>query len=231
MQKPSDLLPSWLSLKVKQDYFHLRSTMPLQVAATAPCGGGMTRVRNIISLLVDKNQSCCHNPAQVLRAGARKLGLTGSFVGMLTGVPLDRVRVAVRESQGTVAVALVTAGGHNLSAAGMSPEWPGNPPCGTINTIVVIDAHLTGAALLNVMVVAAEAKALALRERGIITREGYPATGTSSDAVVVGCTGRGPQQRYGGPVTLAGHLAGAAVLEATRAAVDSSRMVNGRKMP
>ena len=231
MPKLGDTLPSWLSLAVSRAGLHLRSTLPLQVAATAPCGGGMTRVRNIISLLVDKNQSCCGNPVQVLRAGARKLGLKGPFVGMLTGVPLDRVRVAVRESQGTVAVALVTAGGHNLSAAGMSPEWLGSPPCGTINTIVVIDAHLTGAALLNVMVVAAEAKALALRERAIITQEGYPATGTSSDAVVVGSTGRGPRQRYGGPVTLAGHLAGAAVLEATRAAVDRSRIVNGRTTP
>jgi iron complex transport system ATP-binding protein len=183
-------------------------------------------VRDILSLKVDDSLEC-QWPERFARARATEMGLDQPFVGLLTGVSLDCAKVAVREGPGTSAVAVVTAGGRNLCAAGLSPAWNG-PVWGTINTIAIVHARLSDAALLNLLTVATEAKALALRERGVLTEEGFPATGTSTDAVVVACTGDGPRQRYGGPVTLAGHLVGSVVLQAMRAALDESSIGKAR---
>jgi len=154
------------------------------------------------------------------------MGLGQPFVGLLTGVSLERAKVAVRQASDVAAIAIVSAGGRNLCAAGLSPAWNG-PGCGTINTIAIVDARLSDAALLNLLTVVTEAKCLALRERGVLTEEGSPATGTSTDAVVVACTGNGRRHQYGGPVTLPGHLVGAAVLAATRAALDDCSIGRG----
>lgn len=225
VEAPARLLP-WLSLRRCESYLHLCSDLPLRTAGTAPYGGGMRKVRHILALKVDDSLEC-QRPERFARARAAEMGPDGPFVSLLTGVSLDRAKVALRQASGMTGVAIVTAGGRNLCAAGLNPVWNG-PACGTINIIAVVDARLSDAALLNLLTVATEAKALALRERGVLTEEGFPATGTSTDAVVVGCTGRGARQRYGGPVTLPGHLASAAVLAATRAALDDCSIGRGQ---
>ena len=53
-----------------------------------------------------------------------------------------------------------------------------------------------------------------LLERGARTSEGYAATGTSTDAVVVACTGRGDSLPYAGPATPVGWLIGQGVRQA-----------------
>lgn len=216
----------WLSLCKCKSFLHLKSDVPLRTASTAPYGGGVRKVRHILSLKVDDSLEC-QRPERFARARSVEMGLGEPFVGLLTGVSLDRAKVVVCEAGGTGAVAIVTAGGRNLCAAGLSPSWNG-PGCGTINTIAIVDARLSDAALLNLLTVATEAKALALRERGVLTEEGFPATGTSTDAVVVACTGNGPYQRYGGPVSLPGHLIGGAVLAATHAALGDCSIGRGQ---
>lgn len=53
-----------------------------------------------------------------------------------------------------------------------------------------------------------------LLERGARMSEGYAATGTSTDAVVVGCTGRGDLLPCAGPATPVGWLIGRSVRQA-----------------
>jgi iron complex transport system ATP-binding protein len=197
------------------------------VAGTVPYGGGIRKVHHILSLKVDESLEC-RRPERFARARAREMGLHQPFVSLLTGVSLDRAKVAVRQASGMEAAAIVSAGGRNLCAAGLSSAWNG-AQCGTINTIAIVDACVSDAALLNLLTVATEAKGLALRERGVLTVEGFPATGTSTDAVVVACTGNGRRHQYGGPVTLPGHLVGAAVLAATRAALDECSIGRGEE--
>ncbi|MGO8684941.1 MAG: adenosylcobinamide amidohydrolase [Thermoleophilia bacterium] len=90
----------------------------------------------------------------------------------------------------------------DLAAAGTLP--PASP--GTINAILLIDAALTPAALVNAVITASEAKTLMLGEWNVRTANGLPASGTSTDSVVVACTGRGEEQRYAGPATTVGWL-------------------------
>ena len=56
-------------------------------------------------------------------------------------------------------------------------------------------------------------------ERGVRSLEGDFVTGTSSDAIVVAATGRGPRCRFGGPVSELGWLVARAVTSAMDAAV------------
>ena len=105
--------------------------------------------------------------------------------------------------------ALITLGLTNPMAAGVSA--PTLLTVGTINLILLIDGCLTRAALVNAVITTTEAKTLALIEGGTRTREGSPATGTSTAAIVIACTGRGEPLCYAGTATEVGWLIGRAV--------------------
>jgi adenosylcobinamide amidohydrolase len=77
---------------------------------------------------------------------------------------------------------------------------------GTINTIVVLDANPEPAALVNLALTVTEVKSLVLGEAGRQCADGRPASGTSTDAVVIAATGRGRAVRFGGPISEAGWL-------------------------
>lgn len=64
---------------------------------------------------------------------------------------------------------------------------------GTINIVALVPANLSGAALVNAVATATEAKAQALAELGVA------GTGTATDAVCVLSATGGPVEPYGGP--------------------------------
>src|SRR6267143_1538264 len=65
---------------------------------------------------------------------------------------------------------------------------------------------------------ATEVKGLALREAGLLADDGRAASGTSTDAVVIAATGRGPVARFGGPASEMGWV----VARAVRVALERS---------
>ena len=67
----------------------------------------------------------------------------------------------------------------------------------------MVEAQLAPAALVNLVATLTEVKALVLTDAGL-TADGHPASGTSTDAVVVAATGRGRALRFGGPISDAG---------------------------
>src|SRR2546429_2808655 len=64
-----------------------------------------------------------------------------------------------------------------------------------------IYAVAEAAALVNAVITATEVKTLALTSAGVRCADGRLASGTSTDAVVVAATGRGPRCRFGGPLS------------------------------
>lgn len=228
-----------LTLTLARDFLWLRGGDPLRILSSGPGGDGVTAARHVISQYVDTGY-CCDEPERDLAALAARLGIAASepWVGLMTGVALDTAAVTARRRAGLTVAAVVTVGLGNLSAAGRDP-WraavpPAAPPAGTINTIVILDAALTPAALVNAVVTATEAKTLALVEGGLRTKGGDLASGTSSDAVVIAATGRGPSLRYAGPATLAGLLIGEAVREATASRLPARRVnraARNRRVP
>jgi adenosylcobinamide hydrolase len=173
---------------------------PLTVLSSAVAGGGLTRARTIVNLHVDKD--CPWEDAELrLDAFTARRGLAAPWVGLLTAAWTERARLAAESARGVGALVVVTVGLSNGVAAGWSAS-AGLAP-GTINTIAVVDAQLAPAALVNLVATLTEVKALVLTDAGL-TADGHPASGTSTDAVVVAATGRGRALRFGGPISDAG---------------------------
>ncbi len=211
------LLPGVVGRRRPQVYL-IHSARPLCTLSSAVVGGGLRRVRYILNRHVAKGYR--HPaPAGDLRAFARRQGIVGPFVGLLTAAYVQRAQV-VRLQQGALQVSVVvTAGLSNATAAGLTPPWSPSR-VGTINTIVLVDARLTPAALVNAALTATEAKVATLLARGTTTPYG-PATGTSTDALVIACTGRDPTVPYAGPVTPVGWLIARGVRQALAAALEA----------
>lgn len=210
-----------LTLTIAREALWLRSDRPMDLLSSGPGGDGVRAGRHIIGLYVDKGY-CRDDPERDLAALARRLGIGAAerWVGLMTGVALDEAAVVVRERGGLKVASIVTVGLGNASAAGRDPwDLAERPPPGTINSIVAVGAALTPAGLVNAVVTATEAKALALVERGVRTARGERASGTSSDAIVIAALPpphepAGPPLRYAGPATTLGLLIGRAVREA-----------------
>ncbi|WP_228546200.1 adenosylcobinamide amidohydrolase [Halegenticoccus tardaugens] len=88
------------------------------------------------------------------------------------------------------------------------------PPTGTVNVVLGTTRALAPGALANLLTVVAEAKAATL-----LARTGF--TGTTSDAVVVGCDPDGEPAAFSGSATDVGTAARACVRDALSASLDS----------
>ena len=183
-----------VSVEVGSEAVVVTSGEPLRVLSSAVHHGGFVEARAIVNLHVHKNDPCA-DPSGMIGAFARRAGVLAPWVGLLTGAYTERATQAEEAAAGFHALAVVTVGLSNPVAAGTSPvaAWAAS----TINTIVVVDADPEPAALVNAVITATEVKGLALREAGLLAAGGLAASGTSTDAVVIAATGRGPRARFG----------------------------------
>jgi adenosylcobinamide amidohydrolase len=185
----------------------------LRVLSSAVVNGGFTRARAVLNVHVPKNFPC-DDAEGTVAAAALRLGVPSPWVGLLTGAWTERAEVATATAGDVRALVVATVGLSNPSAAGLSPRAAWLPA--TINTIAVVDADPEPAALVNLITTLTEVKTDVLRAAGVSDGSGRPATGTSSDAVVVASTGRGARCRFGGPITDVGWAAA----RAARTALD-----------
>lgn len=198
----------------------ISSARPLAVLGSAVAGGGYGHTTEILNVHVDDKYDG-ERPEEDLAATAAELGVEGPFVGLMTAAYTEFARCSVERLGDLTVAAVVSVGLSNATTAGVTPpvelEEAGPagrgaaPGPGTINIVLLVDGALTPAAMVNAVITATEAKAMALAAWDVRTPQGEPATGTSTDAVVVACTGRGEQLRYAGPATPAGWLAARAV--------------------
>jgi len=177
---------------------------PWRCLGSSVVGGGFSESGWIINLGVGKDYHS-EVPENDLVEAAGRLGIEGGFVGMMTAAKPENAAIA---EEGNV-TAVVTAGLSNACAAGDDVEAEGT---GTINIALLIDAKLTDAAMVNAVKTATEAKTTALHDLDVRSRSsGRFASGTSTDAVVVACSGRGKGHRYAGTGTELGMRIGKAV--------------------
>src|SRR5688572_18091742 len=202
-----------ISISNTLEAVHVQCTSPLVTLSSAIVGSGFQRVRHILNFHVDKNYYCT-NPKADLQAFAGRMGINERFVGLLTAVKLHKARLAYLQEEVLGVGALVTAGVSNAACAGVTPPFSHQP--GTINIILLLDARLTRAAMLNAVITATEAKCATLAAMDIRTAHGDPATGTSTDTVTVAATGKGKLQAYAGPVTTLGWLIARTVRQAVQ---------------
>jgi adenosylcobinamide amidohydrolase len=200
-----------IELDLAPDAVVVTAAAPLAVLSSAVAGGGLASARAIVNLHVAKDCPWDDAEARVAEFASRR-GLPAPWVGLLTAAWTERARVAVERAADIAALVVVTVGLSNPVAAGWSAAAA--PAPGTINTIAIVDAALSPAALVNLVVTLTEVKALVLGAAGVTCAAG-PAGGTSTDAVVVAATGRGRSLAFGGPISEAGWL----VARAARAAL------------
>lgn len=234
--KSQQLLPD-VVLELYEKRLVIRSEIPLRTISSAVyCGGVQEDVRSILNLTVHKGYQC-DDPAEDLRHEIAEMGLPEQTVGLMTAVDVKNAEVAFEQGtapndSGLRVAAVVTAGTGNAWRAGAWPTYLGetepsvlNPypfPPGTVNMIVLLDGTMTDAAVVNAAMTITEAKTAAFYDRSISCRaSGKMATGTTTDAVVIACTGRGPLLHYGGPGTEVGALLARAVTRALNQALDT----------
>jgi iron complex transport system ATP-binding protein len=193
------------------------SLRPLTVLSSAVAGGGFGSTREILNVHVD-DQYDGERPDDDLAVIAAKLGVAEPFVGLMTAAYTEFARCAVESSGDLTVAAVVSVGLSNTSSAGVTPPIGAGlasdaavAGAGTINIVLLVDGTLTQAAMVNAVITATEAKTMTLAAWDVKTPEGDAASGTSTDTVVVACTGRGERLSYAGPATPVGWLAGRTV--------------------
>ena len=180
---------------------------PLAVLSSAVVRGGFASARAIVNLHVPKNLRQEDSDA-LLPAFVDRRRIPGPWVGLLTAAWTERAQVAGECLNGVTALAIVTVGLSNRVAAGTTPIAVWAPS--TINAIIVVDAAPDPAALVNTVMTVTEVKTSLLAAADLRCTDGHVASGTSTDAIVVAATGRGPRQRFGGPISDLGWVVGRA---------------------
>jgi adenosylcobinamide hydrolase len=148
--------------------------------------------------------------------------------GMLTAANMNNVAVVSKGFRGLEVTAIVTGGVEiNGGRAGDPASYyqeNGNhfPINGTINTIIVINAHLPEYTMSRVTMTATEAKAVALQELMVPSRYSQGiATGSGTDMIAVICNMTSSLKLTdAGTHSKLGELIGKCVIEATKKALE-----------
>jgi iron complex transport system ATP-binding protein len=203
--------------EIKKETLIISSSRPLKTLSSSILGGGFNRTKYILNHHVEKDFFHT-SPEHYLKNIALGLGVKEEVVGMMTAADLTNLSVAATSTKDFRIVAVVTGGVSNAAAAG--EEKTSRSLVGTINTILLIDGSLTKGAMAGTIITVTEAKTRALWELDVKSiTSGETATGTTTDAVVVACTGRGSKLRYAGTATVLGELVGKATKNATKKAI------------
>ena len=168
-------------------------------AAGTGINGGIADVSTIFNHTVPSDFSH-DNPKEYVESILRKKGYGSDAFGLLTAVSMKHLCILQYDS----ITVFVTAGVSNPNPDPAKPH--------TINIIVISSEGFSDAALLETIMVAAEAKAHALKNMG------RDFTGTTSDAIVA--ASEGPVvHTYAGTCTEPGKRIYAAVMKGVEAAL------------
>ncbi|MCE9574304.1 MAG: adenosylcobinamide amidohydrolase [Deltaproteobacteria bacterium] len=191
---------------------------PHRLASWAIVGGGLRRADTVAWLRVC--DADLRPPVDARRYLADQLASAGcsGAVGLLTSRDLDAYVEHAVAYQDVRARCITTVGLGNALRAGDPPG--ASARIGTINTLCQLSTPLTDNALLEALALAAEARALVVREAGVASqRSGLPASGTGTDCIVIAAPDRPRGAAYAGKHTAIGHVIGASVHDATRRGV------------
>lgn len=192
------------SLIITDEALVLSSRKPLVVLSTAIVGGGLLKTQHIVNKHVEHGYNCLEPEKDVI-SFARSVGIAEPFVGMMTAVKTKEAKYLSKEHGGIRVAAIVTAGFGNMASAGVT--LPARVrSAGTINSIILVDANLTPAAMVNAITTATEAKVKFLADNRVKISGGHLGTGTSTDAIALATTGKGEAVKFAGPATVAGWL-------------------------
>lgn len=205
---------------IEGDTLVIRSVSLLKTLSSAVLNGGLREAKVIINQQVPIDYDDT-DPEGYLKAVIKSLNLPPEdVIGLMTAVDVPNVALATQQDKGLTVSAIVTAGVSNPATAG-DTIIPYAKGAGTINIVLLIDGNLTEGCMVNAVKTATEAKSTALGELDIRSRlSDGTASGTTTDAMVVACTGLGEPMKYAGTATKLGELIGKSVKKAVKEAIE-----------
>jgi adenosylcobinamide hydrolase len=215
-----------VSAEVKGNILVIKSNPSIKVLSSAIFNGGLKIAEAVLNIQVpegsgsDKND--IHwNPDDFLKQQIQNLNLKNeTTVALMTAAKMQNLAIYREKCGDTSLMVFATAGKTVAVTAGEATASKGGKILGTINVIVLVDANMTDASMVETIKTVTEAKTVALRELDLRSQlSGDLATGTLTDSVVVGCTKRGEFIQFAGTFTLLGELIGRCVRKAVREAM------------
>lgn len=213
-----------LTLRSDVGCLWFESAQPLRTLSSALIGAGLGWHRHFCHFHVHKDYAG-RSPDADLRGwlGERKIP-DHEAIALMTAVSLDRLAIECAQAGERRVLVAATAGVGNAVDITAPSDTDARLVAGTINLMVLIDGHLKDAALVNACLSATEAKVRALSDAGVMDAEsGTPATGTSTDAIIIAATQRGEPTPYAGSGTLLGRATGRCAYTAILRSLESAQ--------
>jgi len=225
---------SWAtSYRITDHTLVIPFTSSRRVISSAVHSGGIVQAHGVLNHQVfdchatTPDRSREKDPSRYLGELAKRLGVHGRCVGLMTAVDMRCLILQRVEAEGLWIEGFFTVGVTNAVRAGepIAADPPGNPKSkiGTINIILVTNARLSSAAMVCAVGVATESKTAMLFSEDIKSMSGtHMATGTGTDVVAI-VSGQGPFCRFSGTHTKMGELIGLVVSEGVKEGLYKNR--------
>jgi iron complex transport system ATP-binding protein len=199
---------------IKERCLALEFKNKYQSLSSAVLNGGFRKVKAIVNYQVDEDFSS-KNPKSFLRKAL--INFPKPMVGLMTAADITKFSLKSFIQRNFSICAIVTAGISNASSIGEN-VYP--PSLNTINIIVLIDAQLSKSGMVNLIETVTEAKSMALIDLDVRSKfSGGLASGTTTDAIAIACTGKGETMNYAGAGTELGMVTGKIIREAVKEAI------------
>lgn len=210
---------SWAGVRITllEERIEIYCPEPLRALSNAVHAGGLAEANVIVNWKVPLNYAG-NDPAEDTAVQLRQWGYEPDHtIGLLTAAKLTHASIAEIEGDRFKLLCVTTAGTRNAARAGMRRPTFSAYSAGTINTVLLLDGQMTDSAMTNAVITYAEAKAAALADLQLMDPETKRiATGTTTDAVVIGVSGNsayGAIHAYAGAATTIGNAIGRLVYE------------------
>lgn len=219
---------SGVSLQLLEDRIEASCPERLYTLSSAVHPGGFSNSNRIINWKVPLTYQSDDPVREIVRQYGEWGCDSKDTIGLITAAKLTHASINELEGDRFKLLCCTTAGTRNAARAGFPRSTFSAYSPGTINTIIMIDGQMTESAMVNAVITATEAKTAALQQLGIVERAtGESATGTTTDAIVIGVSQAASWNAvhaYAGAATTIGCAIGEAVyetvLEATRTQQD-----------
>lgn len=220
LEKANSILSPDL-VEVTEEKVVIRTTQLLKTFSSALLGGGFGWYRNFINYHVDKSFHS-NSPRDLMVEKCREWGIDAhDSLAMMTAAHLPDYAVRFCKEEEVSILIVVTAGTGNAVDVVHGGNRMLNEQPGTVNTWIFIDGNLSEQSFIQGIITATEAKTKAFSICGIKDPlTGTPATGTSTDSILIASTQTGKELEYAGPITFLGSRIGEMVYEATKEAIE-----------
>jgi len=215
-------------LEVLRELLIVRLNHPFKVLSSAVLNGGLTYADAIVNVNVPKDYDH-RDPKGYIATVCLKKGLNPEkTVGLMTAVDMSNTSFKIGACKDLKIAVVITAGTSNAVAAG--DRYSQQTLLNTVNIIALVDGVLSDSCLVELVKTITEAKTLAFREldiRSKISRK--PATGTSTDSIVIAVSQQGSFCEFAGTATPLGQLASTLTLEAVKEAVEKQDKISPKR--